>query len=53
VHGTVYGVEPGNAYTVWWIIDGEVFILVTATGGIANAKGELSFAAALPTGVHT
>jgi len=53
MHGTVYGAVPGNAYTVWWIIeDGDEFIILNATGGIANANGELKFAAGLPAGTY-
>jgi hypothetical protein len=53
VHGTVYGAVPGNAYTVWWIItDGDEFIILNATGGIANAEGELRFAAGLPADTY-
>jgi hypothetical protein len=52
VHGTVYNAVAGHTYTVWWIIDGEEFIIVNATGGIANVNGELRFAAGLPTGTY-
>jgi hypothetical protein len=52
VHGTLYNAVAGHTYTVWWIIDGAEFIVLNATGGIANGKDELRFAAGLPTGTY-
>jgi len=53
VEGTVFGLEPGDTHTVWWIVfEGPVPLVLNATGGIANAAGELHFAAALPRGTY-
>ena len=53
VNGTVYGLNPGETYTVWWIVDtGTELLVMNASGGIANQHGALSFGAALQTGTY-
>jgi hypothetical protein len=52
VKGTVYDLQPGETYTVWWIVlDGGLLVL-NATGGIANGAGELHFAASVQAGTY-
>ena len=53
VSGRATGLIPGNVYTVWWIVvDSSEFVVVNATGGIANSAGEYGFGGALPTGSY-
>ena len=53
VSGHAMDLTPGNAYTVWWIVIGETdFVVVNASGGIANKAGDLRFGGALPTGTY-
>jgi hypothetical protein len=53
VDGTVYGLNPGETYTVWWVIETATETLImNASGGIANRHGALSFGAALQTGSY-
>jgi hypothetical protein len=53
VSGHAMGLTPGNTYTVWWIVIGATdFVVVNASGGIANTAGDLRFGGALPTGTY-
>ena len=56
--GTAW-VEPNHAYTVWWIVfgtdengDGEVPVVLNATGGVSTHTGEFHFSAGLPVGTY-
>lgn len=57
VRGVASGLTPGNAYSVWWIVFDQIFLdgsgpplVLNATGGIANADGDMHYGALLPLG---
>lgn len=57
VSGTAFGLNPNETYTIWWLVNlisdgGGTPLILNATGGLSNAKGELHFAAALQTGTY-
>ena len=57
VSAKVYGLDPGETYTAWWVVFPEgdfavVPMIMNASGGIANQHGVLSFGAALQTGTY-
>ena len=50
LNGTVAGLIPGNAYSIWWITLNADFLpklILNASGGIANEAGEVHFGAGL------
>ena len=54
VSGEVSGLNPGETYTVWWLVgdEGGDFLVLNASGGIADDAGVLGFGAALQTGTY-
>lgn len=52
VSGTVYDLQPGETYTVWWIVLDSGVLVLNASGGIANSGGELHFAGSLRAGTY-
>jgi hypothetical protein len=52
VSGTVYNLQPGETYTVWWITFSPGILVMNASGGIANGAGELHFAGSLNAGTY-
>ena len=52
ISGTVYDLQPGDTYTVWWIVIEGGVLVINATGGIANGSGELHFGATLRAGTY-
>jgi hypothetical protein len=52
ISGTVYNLQPGETYTVWWITFDPGILVLNASGGIANGAGELHFAGSLMAGSY-
>jgi hypothetical protein len=44
------GLVPGDAYSVWWVIPEDGFLIFNATGGLAGDDGTATFAGHASTG---
>ena len=53
-NGVIYGLNPHETYTIWWLVgdEGGDFLVLNASGGVADGFGALSFGAALQTGEY-
>lgn len=54
-NGVIYGLNPHETYTIWWIVGDEAgdLLVLNAAGGVADRFGALTFGTALQTGEYT